>query len=322
VSTAFFPSQLAAVSLGLESTYGTAVSPTYSIPVSAWGPSDSHTPIGDAAWQGPPATTFGHEPGPLAGAHQLAAPVYADTVGFPLAGLLGDVTTTTGSPNTHAMSLLTTGDLQPPSYTLYGADGLDCLRYAGFRFTDCTLSGGDTGFAWTADGVSLDSTVVSAPTTNFTGLAPIPSWTGVVQLGGVTDLQTLSATVAITRSVVAQRNTDGSRVPWLQRAAEITVTGSVAVAMRDDTYRAAFVAGTPSSVDVTYSYGSGASAQQVKLHCSSVVFTKAARSYGSNWVELDLEWVADANAADAGSSGGKSPIKATVKNTVASGVYA
>jgi hypothetical protein len=62
--------------------------------------------------------------------------------------------------------------------------------------------------------------------------------------------------------------------------------------------------------------------RQVGLHCSKAFLTTVNRTYGSRWVELTVNFTTDGNTTDVGASGGYSPIKATIKNTVGAGVYA
>jgi hypothetical protein len=317
------PSQLLAASIGKEALYGVPVAPTYSLPVLTCEPVDNHQPIGDQHWRGAPATTYAHAPGMLSGAVKLGGPVYADTIGFALAGVLGDVAFTAGTPNTAAMALLNSGAQQPPSYTIYSADGLNCLCWAGCKFSDLTISStADGTLTWTATAASTGSSIVTAPARNYTAATMFAGWRGVIQIGGVTETRVLSSDLTISRVLVPQRNTDGARSPFNIRTNEITVSGSLTLAMAADTYRQQYIAGTPSSLDITYAQGAGAGLQQVKLHCSSITWQSAPRVYGGDWVELDLSWTADANTSDVGLSGGYSPLLATLKNTVATGVYA
>jgi hypothetical protein len=318
-----YPAGVLAVSIGKETTESVPVTPTYSLPVTTCEPADNHAPGVDTSWRGAPATSFGHVLGPLDGALHLAGPVYADTIGFALAGMLGDLTTTAGTPNTHAIALLNSGLQQPPSYTLYTADAYSCLQWAAGNFADLTLSSSGSGvLTWDAHLMSLSGVPVTAPTPNFTGLAQFAGWRGAVQLGGSADIHVLSATTKLSRPVTGKRNVDGTQAPYQIRADELDVSGQMTLAMNSDTYRASYITGASTSVDITYSQGAGAGLQQVQLHCSNVTFTDVRRSYGGRWIELSLAWFADATTTDAGASGGRSPIKATLRNTVASGIYA
>jgi Phage tail tube protein len=321
--TSFFPSDLLAASIGKEAVFGTGVAPALSIPVTDCGPADAHAPIADAAWRGAPVTSYGHAPGPLASVVQLAGPVYADAIGFPLAGVLGDLVTTVGAPNTHAIALQCAGRQQTPSYTINTADGLHCLQWAGCKFANVQLAAaGDGLLTWQATVTGLSAVEIAAPARNYSNLAPLAGWRGAVQLGGATEAMVLAMSVTLDRNIVAQRNTDGARAPYGQRPEELTASGTLALAMRADTYRQQYVNGTTTSVDLNFTQGAGGALQQVKLHASLVTLTDVHPTYGGDWVELDMAWVADANTTDIGASGGYSPIKATLKNTIGAGIYA
>lgn len=318
-----YPSNLLAVSIGKEANYGSPAAPALSIPVTACDPTDAHIPIPDASWQGAPVTSYAHAPGPIAGALQLAGPVYADAIGFALAGMLGDVVTTLGSPNSHAIALNCAGSQQTPSYTLNTGDGLHCLQWAGLKFASLDLAmAGDGLFTWQATAAALPAVEGAPPARNYSSAAPFAGWRGTVQLGGTTEAMLLAAGVSLSRNIVAQRNTDGARAPYNHRPEEVTVTGTLEVALRSDTYRQQYVNGTATSIDISAAQGVGAGLQQVKLHASSAIFTDVHQVYGGDWVELAIAWTADANTTDIGASGGHSPIKTTLKNTIGAGVYA
>jgi hypothetical protein len=318
-----YPSRLLTAGIGKESVYGTAVVPVMFLPVLAAAPTDAHAPIPDVGWRGSAVDTYGHQPGPLEAALAFGGPVFADTFGFPLAGILGDVVSSGSGPTTHAMASLNTGEQQPPSYTVTTSDPVGALAWAGAKFASVTLTSiGDGVLSWSGQAKALAAAAAATPAAAYTALSMFAGWRGVVQLGGVTDARILSADTTLARAVTAKRNTDGTRAPYLQRSGPLSVAGQMTVVMANDTYRQQYVNGTVTSVDINYQQGAGASLQQVRLHCSSVVFTSVARAYTADWVELAIAWEADGNTTDAGASGGQSPVKATLKNAVASGIYA
>lgn len=318
-----YPASLVSVGIGKEAVYGTPVTPAMFAAVAPPAPADLHTPIGDTGWRGSAVDTYQHQPGPIEGKISLSGPVYADIIGFALAGVLGDVTFTAGTPNTHSMAVLNSGEQQPPSYTITTTDPVGPLAWAGAKFASVELSAAaENVLSWQADVHCQPAAAAATPAPAYSGLAQFGGWRGAVQLGGAIEARVESLAITLARAVTAKRNVDGSRAPWLQRSGPLTVTGQMTLVLATDTYRQQYVNGTVTSVDINYQQGAGAALQQVRLHCSSVVFTNVARIYGSAWTELDVAWVADANTGDAGASGGQSPVKATVKNTVAAGIYA
>jgi tail tube protein len=318
-----YPARLLEVGVGLEATYGVPVAPAKLWLVDTCSPVDRHTPIPDESWRSSVGSSSGHRPGPLDGTLAIGGPVLPDTIGYPLAGVLGDVTVVGASaPFTASMAPLNTGTQQPPSYTLVTSDPVGALQWPGARFSQLALSLTPDGlftFAATAD--ALASITAASLNLAASAVGVLAGWRGVVTLGGSVEARCESVTVTITRALDAKRNVNGSRTPYHQRAGLVTVTGEALVIMSSDAYRAAFVAGTATSVDVAIGQGAGAAQTKVQVHSSSVTLTGAARQYGQKWVEVALAWVADQNATDVGASGGLSAVKATLINAVPAGTY-
>lgn len=318
-----YPSGLVVVGIAKEPAYGTATAPVMYLPVTPPAPTDIHTPIPDVAWRSSAVDSYGHQPGPLEGAVQLGGPVFADTIGFALAGVLGDVASAGSNPTTHTMASLNTGEQQPPSYTITTSDPVGALAWAGSKFASVTLSADADGvLSWAGQVHCQPAAAAATPAAAPTGASQFAGWRGVVQLGGVTDARVESLDVTLQRPVTAKRNVDGTRTPWLQRSGPLQITGQMTIVIANDTYRQQYVNGTVTAVDINYQQGAGAGLQQVRLHCSTVVFTNVARTYGNSWIEYAIAFTADANTTDIGASGGQSPVKATLKNLVAAGVYA
>lgn len=88
---------LTTVGIGKENpaTPGTAVAPTFSIPVHAGPkPIDKQTMLEDKNWRGSFTEDYDFIVGPYHTEYDYAGDVFADAVGWPLAGVLGDVVTT------------------------------------------------------------------------------------------------------------------------------------------------------------------------------------------------------------------------------------
>lgn len=90
------PTYASFLGVGLEppGAYGVAVAPTAFIPVKSMTPMDKLVLLTDEGWRGAPVKTYSHTPGPLYAEYEFAGDVYADVIGYPLAGVLGDVTYT------------------------------------------------------------------------------------------------------------------------------------------------------------------------------------------------------------------------------------
>jgi len=316
------PVRLAQVGFGLEATYGTAVAPAMGFAWTQCGAVDVNALGKDQSWRGSAADCYSHETGPLSSVVKLTGPALADTLGYLLCGVLGDYTFTGGTPNTHAFALLNTGTQQPPSYAVTTKEPVGGLVRAGCKVASVKISV-DAGNPITFDadlaGLASATTANTPPAVGAEKL--LPGWGFTATIGGSSEPRLIAATVQLARPIEAKSNTDGSQAPWLQRSGALSVTGDITLAITTDAYRAGFLAGSTTSIDLNFQSGVGAALRQLKLHCSQVALTDLNRDYGGKWVELQFSWEAEANTSDAGASGGKSPIAVTLKNQVGSGVY-
>ena len=317
------PSRLAAVALAAEPSYGTVTAPVALLPWSALQPADSNTLLLDASWRGSAAGTVGAETGVQESALSLSGPVYADSIGHLLAGALGDLSYTPGTPNLWAMALLNSGAQQPASYTVSLSDVTGLLQWPGCKVASLQLSFNSGALlAWQAKlagqpSIGPGSLVMPAQSAESVR----PGWIGACTVGGSSEPRLISADVTLTRQIEAKRNATGQQAPWLQRTGLLTVNGHIDVAILSDTYRATFLSGSSTSLDLNFQAGSGAALRQLRLHCSQVVWTTLARGYAGKWVDVTASFEAVANTSDAGASGGLSPVKVTLQNAVPSGGY-
>lgn len=75
-----------------ETTYGTPVNPSVTIPLTSFSPQDKPVWIMDEAWRGAMAGEYDMLQGPLWAETSFGGPVYGDTVGHLLYNILGDYT--------------------------------------------------------------------------------------------------------------------------------------------------------------------------------------------------------------------------------------
>ncbi|RJQ68079.1 hypothetical protein D5S17_32775 [Pseudonocardiaceae bacterium YIM PH 21723] len=88
-------SLLSVVGIAKETVAGTPVAPTFYIPVhSSPKPVDKQVYLEDKGWRGSFGEDYDFIPGPYHTEYDLDGDVFYDAIGWPLAGVLGDVTTT------------------------------------------------------------------------------------------------------------------------------------------------------------------------------------------------------------------------------------
>lgn len=315
------------VGIAKEATYGTAVAPTAFIPVaSAPKTTDKLKLDEDKAWRGSMGVDYGFQPGIYDTNVSLSSYVFPDTVGWALAGVLGDVTTTGSTgPFTHTFSLYNGTNGQPKSYTLtdwYVADG---RQYPGAVFNDCSfkISGdGLISYDMALDALPSVSLANTKPTSSFTSVTPLSGWQGAVQIGGVSSVAVLSFECDIKRKTTPIHTISGQQGAQVVFAADLGVSGKLDVVMDNDAQLLNYLNNSQPSLDVNYSIGSGASLQQFKLHMTKAAYTAATVDRSKEYVQLSINYTAVFNSTDVGTSGGFSPIKVTLQNNVASGTYA
>jgi hypothetical protein len=315
--------QLSFLGIAKEATPGTPVASTNFIPVTQITPKDNLTLLDDKGYRGALVDVYDQIAGVLSGELDFDGDVFPDTIGFPLAGVLGDVTTTGASaPFTHTFAVLNTGSGQPTSYTLNDSYVAGNRQYSGAKFSE-------VGFKFSADGLlsysakatTFGSATAAAPTTSFTAIPPMVGWQGVAQIAGVTQAGLIDGEVTIKRSVTVVNTVDGSQAPAQLWSGPVSVDGKATLVMEDDTALTQYLTTVKPAVDFNFSAGAGATAVQLKLHMTKCSISAADITRGKDYVEIPITFTALANSTDVGTSGGYSPIKVTIQNAVTAGTY-
>jgi hypothetical protein len=312
--------------IGKETTPGTSVAATHYLPVKDLSPKDDITYLVDQGMRGAMVEDYDTIAGPAISTYDFGGDVFADTIGFPLTGVLGDLTTTGASaPFTHAMSTLNTTDGQPPSYTIsdyYAGAAASTRRFAGMKFSE-------VGFKFSADGLltysakalGFASATSANPTPSFSTVTPMATWIGAVTIGGGAVTYVTDGECTIKRKVEAIHTADGTQSPYKIFSGPVTVDGKLTVVMEDDTELIRYLTNTKPALVLNFSQGAGAALTQILLTMTKAAYTAAEVGRGKDYVELAITYTGLANATDVGASAGYSPIKATIQNAIAASVY-
>lgn len=322
--TSPFPTYLSFLGIAKEATAGTPVSATSFIPVHSLKPVDNQKYLTDKGWRGSYTDEYGEIPGTYHTTYDFDGDVFPDTIGFPLAGLLGDVTVTGASaPYSTGFALLNSGSGQPPTYTLSDFDSLDTRQFPGFTFEDIALKFNADGLlTYSAKGIALPAiNGVVKPTSSFSALPPVAGWTGVISIGGSVVNTLLDGEISLKRKLTVIDAVDNSNGPRNIFAGPLSVDGKMTIVTMDSSALTAYLTNSQPSLDVNYQAGAGAAAVGLQLHMSKCAYTAATLERGKDYLTTQVTFKAIANTLDAGTSGGLSPIKATVKNAIAAGTY-
>lgn len=77
-----------------ETSQGTAVAPTFTLPVEKFQPEDKPVWLDDKAWRGSMVDFYGRQQGVIKTEFSMSGPAFGDGIGFLLANILGDLTAT------------------------------------------------------------------------------------------------------------------------------------------------------------------------------------------------------------------------------------
>ena len=310
-----------------EVTKGTVVAPTDFIPVTAskMKPVDVIGPLmaqdnasgslvkNNAYVQGRTNSTF-----------DFGGPVYADTFGYILNGLMGSTATSGASaPYTHTISLKnsasTGADAQPVSYSLTDFYAANVRSYPGIQFHNLSLKFTSDGMLeYDAKGTGWASSTVSTPTPSFSDVLPTPVWTASVTIGGSTISNSVEGNLDLDRPVTPIFGIGNTQNPYNVFVGALDVMGKIRFVMESDTELTRYLTNTQPAIVFNWSQGSGATATQIQFTLTKGAYVAAAIDRSKDFVEIECDINAIANTTDAGSTGGIAPVKWVLQNAKSS----
>jgi hypothetical protein len=313
-----------------EVTKGTVVAPTDFIPVAkdSLKPVDLIDPLFDTGLRGSNVLNYNYIPGRKSSTVDFGGAVFADTVGYGIAGLLGSVATTGASaPYTHTISLknsLVSGvDDQPISYTLTDFYSADVRSYPGCQFSDFSLKfNADGMLEYDTKSTGFASSAVADPTPTFSTVLPTPVWRGTVSIGGSAVSNAMNGNIDMKRNVTPVYGIASTQNPYQVFLGPLEVTGKITFMMENDDELTRFLSNTQPAVVLNWAYGAGAAAVQIQATITKGAYTAAVIERGDDFVTIAIELNGQGNLTDAGSTGGYSAIKWVLQNAKASGTYA
>jgi len=313
-----------------EVTKGTVVAPTDFIPVAKDNlkPVDLVDPLYDTGLRGSNVVNYNYIQGRSRSTFDFGGAVFADTIGYSIAGLLGAVATTGASaPYTHTISLknsLTSeADVQPLSYTLTDFYAVDVRSYPGCQFSDFSLKfNADGMLEYDAKTTGWASTTVADPTPTFSTVLPTPVWRGTVSIGGASVSYAMEGNIDMTRAATPIYGISNTQNPYQIFLGPLEVTGSIKFVMDNDNELLRFLNNSQPAIVLNWNYGTGSAEVQLQATITKGAYTAAVIERGDDFVSVTIELNGQANTTDAGSTGGYAPIKWVLKNAKASGTYA
>lgn len=306
----------------------TAVAATDFIPYLTISPFDNVKYLDDKGLRGSMTEEFNVIQGKIYSEFEFGGDVFPDTIGYAMAGVLGDVSTSGATaPFTHTMSLLNSqaSNGQPPTFTLsdyYSLGTASTRQFAGSQFSQLDVKfSADALLTYSAKAMGFQSSVAANPSASFSSVGPVPSWEGQVTLAGSVTAIMAEGNVNIQRPVTPIMTVDGTQRPYQLFAGPVSVDGAMLLVMESDAQLNYYLNNTQPSLAIDFSAGAGASAVQLKYQLTKCAFTVAKVERGKDYIELNVTYRGIANTTDVGTSGGYSPVKVTLQNAKASGTF-
>lgn len=318
-----YPVAISFLGIAKETTPGTAVAATDYIPVTSFEPHDEQVLLEDTGQRGAMVDVYDHIAGPNWATYGFAGNAHPDTIGYPLANILGDVVTSGSAPTSHTMAVKNSGDAQPVTHTLTDFNGINARQFAGARFSEVAFDFGADGLlTYNAAATTFASATAATPTASWGTIPPVANWQLAVTIGGGAVTTVEGGSVSLKRPISVLNTADGTQAPYKLFAGPLSVEGKLMFVMEADTELTRYLTNTKPILVLDLSNGAGASLVEVKFTMSKSAYTVANVVRSKDWVELEVDFKADANSTDVGASGGFSPVKVLLKNAKASGTFA
>lgn len=310
------------MSLGLETTRGTAAATPTDIPVNGPALTPMIQWLKDQNLRGSPVDDYDAVVGVRSDDLDVKGYVYADSFPILWRAILGGADTKTGSgPYSHVIGLANapaTGS-QPPSVTSVLFDGANPFQMTGSQMVSLDLTfGADKPLEWTGKFTGNPWTVPSTPSPSWGTVPLIPAWNSNLSIGGSQVFYIESGDIKIDRKT-APIFTAGTQAPEVVFAGPIGITGSLSCVVL--TTSDPFTIGgsayglTKQQKVCSWTFTEPTTSDFVTIQMSAVQFDTPKRNVGKQYTSIDVNFTAIANTTDA-TAGGYSPIQTTTSNQI------
>lgn len=238
------------------------------------------------------------------------------------------------APFTQVHSLLNSGSGQPISHTLthfLGPTGTSGARqYPGLCISELGLKWNAESelLTWSGKGTSFPSVPLGvAPVAAPSTVLPVASWRMSVGIGGPASGATQIATVTdgeltIKRELSPYFTVTGTQNPYIIQRGGVSVEGKLNFIAADESPLLYMLNNSQPSLQLYIDNGlTGAQKVVFQIDCGIAAFTDSEADGTKSAVEYGNSFSALFNTANAGGSGGYSPIKISVTNNVPPGTY-
>ncbi|WP_067483767.1 phage tail tube protein [Actinomadura hibisca] len=319
------PGARSAFGIGRENSPGLAVNASRFPPWSKFDASDKVDFLTDEGYRASMASEYGTVAGPAVAEVDMSGPGFVDSLGDLLHNILGDyaVGAAVSGVFPHTFGLLNSGSGQPPTHTMIDSQQLTATTgarvYPHTCLSELTLSGNAEGlFEVQAKGTAYPSSAAgSAMTLTPTTEQIIPAWRSGLTIAGVAAPNLSEWSVSIERELAVMHTADGTQAPYTIARGPLKVSGKLTlIALDESPLITGLLTNQQPALVLTVSNGGAAGAlREVALTMTKAAYQEAPMKRDT-LLGYDVSFKAMANSTDASASGGLSPIKAVVKNTV------
>jgi Phage tail tube protein len=315
-----YPTALSFYGISKETVKGTYAAPVDYLPLTKFDPVDKYTWLPDDGMRGSMVKVYNKIAGPLWATASCSGPVFPDTIGYPICGILGDVTVTGGGPYTAVASLKNSTDGQPVSNSVTDYQVVETRGFVGAQWDSLDFKwDGEKMFTWDGTLVAQASAVQTKPTSSYTAVAAVPGWLCTTTLNSLSTNTLIDADIKLKRAGGPINTADGTQAPYQLFMGELDVSGKITVLVDANTQMVNYRANTQIPMDFLWTISGSLS---VDLHATLCNLDEVSVSRGKEWIEYAISFTALPNSTDAGASGGLSPVKLTIKNNKPSGTFA
>ena len=307
----------------LCTTVGTvSAGPTDYIPVTKFDPMDDQMFSEDKGWRGSMVDVYDLVSVQRSGKLDIGGDVFADTIGYFLSGVFGDVAFTAGSPNVHTFSTQNGTQGQPASFQVTDFYGAGTRQFPGVQFSDFNLKASGEGLlTYDTKASCYVSGLVSTPSPTYSAVRATPGYAGTATLAGAVLDKLISFDMDFKRTVEVIQNIDGGPDPYRIWAGDISAEGKSAYVMEDDTFLNYYLNNTQPTLSIAWNIGTGASQVGLTVQLTKCAHKDAKVVRGKAYVAVEATTKGLANTTDQGASLGYSVAKVILRNAKATGTF-
>lgn len=224
-----------------------------------------------------------------------------------VAGAAKPSSSTIGTVYTHTFNV---ANAQPPSFTISDYNSMTERQYAGAVMQELQFKfDTETALTMNAKLISKMSVTTTTATPTFTTSNPLMGFQTKLTLGATQNLNLVGGEFSIKRDSALLFTANQTQDPTKFSGGRISVSGKLTFDCEDETELLKYLNGTQETLDILIQRDANTS---IDFHCSLVDYSKATVDRSQEFVRVDLEFLAIANATDAGMC------VVTLKNSVSS----